>query len=611
MMRTMRERSKWIMLAAAVAFVALMVFEWGMDATGRSGGSGGSLGRVNGASVQYDLYQSVYRNLLDQTQAAQSEPLTSQQNKELEDAAWDEVVNQILIQEELGRRGIRVTDEELRQAAQFSPPPAFRQNPAFQTDGAFDLQKYQSFLATAPEDVLLQLEAYYRDVIPRGKLLRQVTEGIYVPDGELWQAWRDQNERVDARFVSLEPETRIGSADVTVSDEEISGYYEEHQEEFALPARASVKVVSILKTPDAADSAAVLQRARDIRQELLDGADFGEVAARESADSISAADGGRLGTFGRGDMVGAFDSAAFAARAGDITEPVRTGFGWHIIEVTERSADSVTARHVLLPIARTEESELALFGLADSLEALTESVTLDEAAAQLDLDVQTTEITEDFPMVALAGRVSEGADWAINEAEVGEVSEVFESRTAFYALEVLTQEPAGYLPLEQARTAIEQSLRSEKKRARAEEEARAAIAELGGSWSLQDLADRLGLAVSEPDPFARTDFVSGLGRANAAIGAAFGTPVGERSDVIVTGTGVYVIQVDEIIPADSTAWEAQKDAQRARLHEAIGQRRLQEWLEGLRENARIVDRREDVLRPADEDQPLPQGPFGF
>ena len=185
MMRTMRERSKWIMLAAALAFLALMVFEWGMDATGRSGGAAGSLGRVNGTDVAYDRYQNVYRNLLDQAQAGQADPLTSQQNKELEDAAWDEVVNQILIQEELGRRGIVVSNDELRQAAQFSPPPGFRSNPAFQTEGVFDLQKYQSFLAESPEDVLLQLEAYYRDVIPRSKLLRQVTEGIYVPDGEL------------------------------------------------------------------------------------------------------------------------------------------------------------------------------------------------------------------------------------------------------------------------------------------------------------------------------------------------------------------------------------------------------------------------------------------
>lgn len=611
MMRTMRERSKWIMLLAALAFLALMVFEWGMDATGRSGGAQGTLGRVNGTPVAYELYQNVYRNLLDQAQASQVDPLTSQQNKELEDAAWDEVVSQILIQEELGRRGIVVSDEELRQAAQFSPPPAFRSNPAFQTDGAFDLQKYQSFLAGSPEDVLLQLEAYYRDVIPRGKLLRQVTEGIFVPDGELWQAWRDSNERVRVRYVSMDPDVRIGDSDVEISDQDIAAYYEANQEQFAVPARASVRVATISKAPGPADSTATLQRARDIRQEILDGADFAEVAARESSDSVSAANGGSLGTFGRGDMVGAFDTAAFEAPVGAVTEPVQTGFGWHLIKVTERRADSVTASHILLPIARTDASELALFGMADSLEALTENLTLEEAARQLGLEVQNADLTEDFPFVAVAGRVSEGADWAINEAELGEVSEVFETQTAFYALEVLSKEPAGILPLEQARTAIAQTLRSERKRDRAEQQIEDALRELGPSASLQAVADRVGAPVSEPEPFTRMEFVQGLGRANAAIGAAFGTPVGTRTGAIRTETGVFVLQVDERIPADSAAWEAQKAEQRARTQEQIAQRRLQEWLDGLRENARIDDRRDDVLQPADEDQPLPQGPFGF
>ncbi len=611
MMTTMREKSKWIMLAAALAFVALMVFEWGMDASGMSGASGGTLGRVNGTAVPYDLYQNVYRNLLDQVQASQDEPLTSQQNKELEDAAWDEVVNQILIQEELGRRGIVVTDRELRDAAQFSPPPGFRANPAFQTDGAFDLQKYQSFLAEAPEDVLLQLEAYYRDIIPRGKLLRQVSEGIYVPDGELWQAWKDQNEQVRIKLLSLDPEVRISDSDVEISDSDIRAYYDDNQEDFALPARASVNIATILKAPGPEDSAAALERARSVRQEILDGADFAEVASRESVDSVSAANGGDLGTFGRGRMTLPFETAAFDAAVGALTDPVETSYGWHLIEVTDRQADSVTARHILIPIERSNTSELALFGLADSLEALAEDRTLEESARILGLELLTADVTEDFPMVAMAGRVSEGADWAINEAEVGDVSEVFENQQAFYSMEVTSVEPAGYLPLEQARSAIEGTLRSEAKKARAVSEAEQALEELGAGATLDALAGRLGLATTEPEAFARSGFVPGLGRANAAIGAAFGTDPGTRTEVVTTPTGAFVLEVLERISADSAAWEVQRDTQRLRAQEVIAQRRLQEWLDGLRENARIVDRRDDVLRPADEEAPLPQGPFGF
>ncbi|SVD30756.1 uncharacterized protein METZ01_LOCUS383610, partial [marine metagenome] len=106
MMRQMRENTQWIMLVTAVAFVGLMVFQWGMDITGRSGMSVGEIGSVNGTPVLYEEYNQTYRRLFDQVQNSQEDPVTSQQIQEIEDAAFDDVVNQILIRQELERRGI-------------------------------------------------------------------------------------------------------------------------------------------------------------------------------------------------------------------------------------------------------------------------------------------------------------------------------------------------------------------------------------------------------------------------------------------------------------------------------------------------------------------------
>ena len=168
MMRQMRENTKWIMLVTAIAFVGLMVFEWGMDITGQSGGGLGEIGRVNGTPVAYEQYQMAYRNLYEQVSSSQEIPVSAAQNREIEEAARTETVNQILIQQELANRGIRVTDEEVMQAAQFSPPQQLIGDPLFLTYGQFDIVKYQDFLATSADQLfLLQLEAYYRDVIPR------------------------------------------------------------------------------------------------------------------------------------------------------------------------------------------------------------------------------------------------------------------------------------------------------------------------------------------------------------------------------------------------------------------------------------------------------------
>jgi len=99
-MAQMRRNTKIIMIATALAFAALMLFEWGMDASGRSGG-GGEIGVVNGESVRSDQYNLVYQNLYSQAQDQQEPPLTSLQIKELEDQAFNEIVTQILIEQEL------------------------------------------------------------------------------------------------------------------------------------------------------------------------------------------------------------------------------------------------------------------------------------------------------------------------------------------------------------------------------------------------------------------------------------------------------------------------------------------------------------------------------
>ena len=97
MLRQMREATKPIMIFTAAAFVALMVFEWGMDITGRTSGGMGEIGRVNGTPVTYEMYQAAYRNLYDQVSRASEDPITAAQNRDIEDAAWNEVVMSYLV----------------------------------------------------------------------------------------------------------------------------------------------------------------------------------------------------------------------------------------------------------------------------------------------------------------------------------------------------------------------------------------------------------------------------------------------------------------------------------------------------------------------------------
>jgi len=593
----MRENTKWIMLVTAIAFVGLMVFEWGMDITGRSGAGFGEIGRVNGTPVTYEQYQAVYRNLYDQVSRSQEEPITSAQNREVEEASWYEVVNQILIQQELSRRSVRVTDQEIQDAARSSPPQELIGDPLFLTDGQFDPQKYQAFLANSADDLfLLQLEAYYREIIPRSKLLRQVTSGIYFTDAELWEQYRFEHEQARVRFVDLSPATRIADLSVELSEEEIEDYYDAHQEDFGVPAQVEVKYVALTKAPLREDTLGARQRATEIRQELLDGADFAEVAQRESSDEVSAAMGGDLGTFGRGQMVPVFDSVAFDAPLDRVLEPVETNFGLHIIEVLSRQGDSAQARHILIPVERTNESEIRLLTLADSLESLGESMTIDEAARILDVPMEQQVMTELFPYLSGAGQVSDGLDWAFREASPGDVSPVFEDQLAFYMMELVSGSPEGVQPYENARPTIEVYLRLEKKLAVATAEAEELMERARAVGTLEVLDGEDELTVQEAGPSARPEFFPGLGYQNKAVGAAFGLEVNEISDPVVTNSSVFLIQVLERIPADSLAWEEERDLQRAQSVFTVQQQRLEQWIAAMRDAADIVDLREQVFQ---------------
>ncbi len=301
-------------------------------------------------------------------------------------------------------------------------------------------------------------------------------------------------------------------------------------------------------------------------------------------------------------MTGAFDSTVFSTPVGDLTEPIKTAFGYHIIEIQDRwGQDSAQARHVLVPIERTDESEIALLTLADSIEDLGESMVMEDVSATAGVNVQTVDISENFPFLVGAGQISEGADWVFEEASSGDVSPVFETAQAFYMLELVSSEPEGVLPLEQARAAIESTLLFERKMSQARIDGQAAVARIRSGETLEDIAEDLGLEISDTGMFSRSSFVPGLGRQNSAIGAAFGLRSGEVSEVVTTPTNAFILDLVGYIPADSAAWIGQRIEQRQTQVLILQQQRLQEWIDALRSAARIIDRRDEVLAPADED----------
>lgn len=609
MLRTMREKTKIIMLVLSVAFVGWLIFDVGMGVTGRSQTqSSRNLGSVNGSTIRYQDWLLTYQQLSEEQRVRNpGQSLSREDQKALEDAAFEQLVGDHLLQGQYRKRGIVVTDDEIRNAARQMPPQEIVNDKEFQTGGKFDPQKWDRFLASGQQPAfLIQLEDRYRAELPRLKLLENVTSDIYVADAKLWNIYRDQHDSVTVRALVVRPEQAVANASVGVTPQDLQSFYDTHQDALRRPARAYLSYIGIIRVPQQFDSAVAMDHARALRDSLLHGLDFAATAKAESADSGSAKQGGLLPAFGHGQMAPAFEKAAFRSPVGQISEPIVTPFGFHLIKVEKRTADSVTARHILISVERTGARLDTLEARADSLDRLaaeqTEPTTLDSVARKMSLGINHTgPIYQGNAVILGRFRIPDVGVWAF-ETKVGELSPVTEISGAYYVFRLDSLMPAGVPPLAVVELQVQTGVLTEKKRQAAEAIARDAERRLNSGQTLDQVSASMRLPIQTVGPFARTATVTLLGTATEAVGVAFRLRVGERSRLLSSDEGFFLMEAMRRIRADSAAWEKQKDSERVTVIRAARQVRVQAFLESLRREAKVVDNRATVLRPTQQSQ---------
>lgn len=600
MIRAMRASAKWIMIVIVVTFVGWMVFDVGMGITG--GGSyrpGDAIATVNGERIDVQTYNTALRNAQErERQQAGSAPLTREDQQALENAVLENLIQQILLEDEFRKRGITVSDEEILTAARTSPPPEIMAVPEFQTEGQFDLSKYQRFLASRSDPNFLRaLEARYRDEIPRAKLFDQLVADVYVTDAQLWSAYRDQHDSATIRLLALAPDAVIPDSAVAVSDAEVSRYYDEHKKDFERRAVAYLSYVSVSRVPHAADSAAALARARQLRQEILEGADFAEVAKRESADTVSGKKGGDLGEATIGQFVGPFERAALALKPGQVSEPVLSPFGYHLIKLESKSKDKYHARHILIPVelagAHLEQVDAQIDSLDRRAAEQVDGTALDSAAAAVGQKVSQAPPVRQGERVQLgAVSVPDAGLWAF-EARPGETSPVIETPEAAYVFRLDSLIPGGLVPLAEIRDLVRRIVIFKKKQEATRQLASQLAADVvAGRTTLEAAAQRYRASLVTLGPFTRLDPPGSLREDPAVIGAAFGVPAGKVSKPIAGSRGIYLVQPIRQRWADSTAFVQQLATQRERALQVARQNRVRMVLASLRDHAKVDDRRQ-------------------
>ncbi|MES2522225.1 MAG: peptidyl-prolyl cis-trans isomerase [Gemmatimonadota bacterium] len=597
----MRSSAKYIMWLLLAAFIGGFLLYESAGLAGLAGVTTTTpVATVNGEEILYVSWQEQVSALEQQEQQRLGRAVTLDERRTLEDQAFNDMVNDLLLQQEYKRRGITVTDDEIRQAALNAPPPQAMQSAELQTDGRFDIDKYRRLLSSpqSRQSGMLQgLEQYYRSEIPKQKLFEQVASDVYVTEDRLWQVYRDRNDSAQVSFVVMRSEMLTDTA-VTVTDGEISTWYEARKQLFDRPARAVVSLLSIPRTITAADSAAARARIERVRSEITGGAKFEEVAARESADSVSAAQGGSLGrgTLDRFDP--AFAGAARGLAIGELSQPVLSSFGWHLIRVDSRKGDTTEVRHILVPVQQTDSSALRTDRMADSLAKraanLTEPKGFDDAAKQLGITPVSAVVIDKEPLTFAGQYVPSVSAWAFSGVRPGETSDLFDSPDAYYIARVDSLTAGGQQPLAEVRSDIVRRITREKRLEKLRPMA-AEFASKARASSLEAAAAERNIPVEKSPTFSRVDIVQGLGQFVEAIGAAFTIPVGSVGGPVKAVDGMAVMRVDRRVEANRAAFTAQKDQQSAQLLQSLRQQRVQEYLANLRKSVSIEDDRAKVL----------------
>ncbi len=360
------------------------------------------------------------------------------------------------------------------------------------------------------------------------------------------------------------------------------------------PEEPSVEARHILfsvSEDDADSDSEALAEARSILADLRGGADFAEQARLHSDDSGSGARGGALGWFGPGRMVSEFEDAAFDAEIGRVVGPIKTEFGYHLIEVISRATVEAKIGDFALSL---EASVSTLNKVQEELDDLLyfseEEGDFEEEAGRRSLAVNTVQIEEDQLFIPGIGNSRSLANF-LETAGVGDLSPVIELDDKFIVAVVTKVQKEGYRSFDEVRTLLEPRLRNELKGELLVE--RMESAETG---SLDAAATAVGTTVQTVENLSFSNMIiAGIGRDPMFVGTAMGVSEGAVSNVITGSSAVYMLRVDAISNPDEAT-----NTQREQIYSQLLIRRQNtlrsQWIVALRDAADIVDNRRLFLQ---------------
>ena len=591
-----------------------------------------SVATVNGTELTFSQYQQAYqrhRNRLRQLLGGQVD-FAQLDESLLRQQSLESMIREELLAQAARSDGFRIGDEQLARAIHVQAP--------FQVDDEFNVERYElwlnqqgyspggfeyelrrsliseqilsgvggtAFVTNAERQLMSKLvgqtRSFYELTIPLSGFL-----DIEIDEGSIEGYFAENGaslltpEAVSIEYIDLSSD--VIAAGIDVSQDDLRTLYESSKLNYSQPERREASHI-LLRVPEDTDESSVAQLMADavaLKERLLAGEDFAELAAEASEDPGSSRNGGTLGYFERGDMVPVFETAAFALQVGEISEVVRSQFGFHIIKLTGiqagRTKTFEESREDVEEELRRNQAEQLYYEQLDRLELLAFEVadTLTVAAEELDLEVTNV------PAFTRQGSTSNliAADPNVVEAAFSDdvllagnnSSAITLPNNRAIVLRVTEHEPSRPQTLDEARDVIVDRLRDEQARDRSLETAEKAIDDLSRGESRELLSQQLGT-----EWVSRSEVRRDEGSINAEVVKTVfelprPEPGGENHALVTTYAGDQVlIALSAVIEGDSEGLDAR---QRQVLNNEIvgdyGRSAFDAFVRTLREQADVV-----------------------
>ena len=539
--------------------------------------------------------------LADVTQQLNEIRQHNQIPRQLEALYANQILKQLVFQKEIEyeakRLGITVTDKERADRIRQFLPAAFNGDTFVGMD-AYSREVQQRFQMTVPV-----FEELIRSGLVEEKFRRLITDGVSASPEEIQNEFRFANEKIKIDYVLLKPEelaskinptdeeirkfydqnkakymvpekrvVRYALSDVAkirqntvVSDDDLKAVYQQNIQQYQVPNRVHAEHI-LLTTVGKTDAevAEIKTKALDIlAQARKKGANFEDLAKKYSEDPGSKTKGGDLGWLVQGQTVPEFEKAAFTLPKGEISDLIKTQYGFHIIKVLDKETAHTKTFDEVKDTLRTplllQKADAQENAIADKMSAeirQSNKVTLDESAQKYHLEIsETRPVSPTDPLLELGN--GQDLKEEISRLRLGELSLPLHTDRGFVVLSLKQVIPAHQGSLEEVRDKLIADLRQQKSVQLAQTDADELAKRVKAGEKFDLAAKALGLDPKTSDPFARNGTIPGVA-SGKQLSAAFFLKPGDVGGPSSIGENRMVYQMVEKTEPDPAEFEKQK-----------------------------------------------------